>query len=88
LLVYWANIFVLGAILFGSWKYAVRAGLTKADLPAGIGKAVERRILVAQALYAGGAALCVVDPWVSVGFIVLVQMNFDVAPGFRCLSGV
>jgi uncharacterized membrane protein len=88
LLVYWANILALGAILFASWKYAVRAGLCRAELPPGTGRAVERRILVAQALYAGGAALCVFDTYWSIGFIVLVQLNFAVAPRIPWLMGV
>src|ERR1700721_1720445 len=32
LIAYWANIFVLGAILFASWRYASRAGLLREDI--------------------------------------------------------
>ncbi|MGD0620799.1 MAG: hypothetical protein ABSB67_24500 [Bryobacteraceae bacterium] len=38
------------------------------------------RILVAQALYAVGAAMCLVNTYVSIGFIVFVQLNFAIAP--------
>jgi uncharacterized membrane protein len=76
LLIYWANILALGVILFISWKYASSAGLLKPGLPKDLGKAVVRRILTAQALYAFGAALCIFDPYVSIGFIVLVQLVF------------
>lgn len=51
-----------------------------------VGKAIERRILVAQALYALGASLCVVNTYVSIAFIVLVQLNFAVAPRMGLLS--
>ena len=43
---------------------------------------------VAQALYAFGAALCVFDPLVSIGFIVLVQLNFAIAPRIPLLSRI
>ena len=80
LLVYWANILLLGAMLFASWRYATRAKLVRDDSPAGIGRSVERRIVIAQALYAGGAALCAIDTYWSLGFIVLVQLNYALAP--------
>lgn len=88
LLIYWGNIVALGAILFASWKYAVHAGLVKEDLPAGTGKAIKRRIVVAQALYAFGAVLCVFDPYLSIWFIVLVQLNFVIAPRIPWLSKI
>ncbi len=28
----------------------------------------------------GGATLCVIDTWVSIGAIVLVQLNYAIAP--------
>jgi uncharacterized membrane protein len=55
LLCYWANILFLGATLYLSWLYASRANLVKDDTPDNVRKAVERRILGAQALYAFGA---------------------------------
>ena len=80
LVAYWANILLLGAMLFASWRYAARAGLVRDDAPVGIGRSVERRIVMAQALYAGGAALCAIDTYWSLGFIVLVQLNYALAP--------
>jgi uncharacterized membrane protein len=88
LLCYWGNVFILGLVLFWSWRYASRAGLLKDNTPADICKAVERRILGAQALYAVGAALCVVNTYVSIGVIVLVQLNFAIAPRIRWLSRI
>ena len=52
----------------------------KADAPKEIDRAVMDRIVVAQVLYAVGAALCVIDTYWSIGFIVLVQLNYAVAP--------
>ena len=42
--------------------------------------AMRRRIVLAQTLYALGAALCVISPYWSIGFIVLVQLNYAIAP--------
>jgi len=41
-----------------------------------------KRILIAQSLYAGGAALSIINTWVSIGVIVLVQLNYAIAPRF------
>jgi uncharacterized membrane protein len=82
LIIYWANIFVLGVILFAGWRYALRAKLAKKDLPLGTAEAIERRILIAQALYALGALLCLVNTYWSLGFILIVQTYYAVAPRF------
>jgi len=85
LLVYWLNILLLGAFLYFSWGYATRAGLVRTDAPANVGAAVCRRILLAQALYALGAALCVLSTYLSIGLIILVQLNYVLAPRIRPL---
>ena len=43
-------------------------------------------IVVAQTLYAIGAALCFIDTYWSIGFIVLVQLNYAIAPRIPGLS--
>src|SRR5208282_3868341 len=86
LLVYWINILLLGAILYGSWGYALRAGLVKTDLPSEIPAALCHRIVIGQALYAVGALLCVINTYWSIAFILLVQLNYAVAPRFRRAS--
>ena len=78
---------LLGLVLYRSWRCVSRAGLMKDNTPPEIGKAIVRRIMVGQALYAFGAALCVVDTYASIAFIVLVQLNFAIAPRSRWLSG-
>jgi uncharacterized membrane protein len=80
LLLYWVNIFALGAILYASWRYATRAGLLKDDVPVEIRRSIRRRIVIAQALYALGAALCFFNTYWSIGFIVLLQLNYAIAP--------
>jgi uncharacterized membrane protein len=77
---YWLNIFVLGAMLFWSWSYATRAKLVKPDTPAEVSGSICRRIVIAQSLYAGGALLCLIHTWVSIAAIVVVQLNYALAP--------
>jgi uncharacterized membrane protein len=85
LVVYWLNVLLLGVVLFGSWRYAWRAGLVKDDTTVEMSSAVERRIVIAQALYGLGALLCVVSTYASIAFIVLVQLNYVLAPRIRTL---
>lgn len=80
LLAYWANILLLGSVLFFSWVCATGTGLVKDDLPVEAIRAIRRRIVIAQALYAFGAVLCVVSIYWSIGFIVAVQFFYAAAP--------
>ena len=80
LLAYWLNIFFLGAILFASWGRATRDGIVKSDVPREVPAAICRRILVGQGLYAFGALLCIFNTYWSIAFIVLVQLNYAIAP--------
>jgi uncharacterized membrane protein len=80
LLAYWANILVLGASLYFSWVCATASGLVRDDISPGIASAIKRRIVIGQALYAFGALLCVVSTYWSIAFIVLVQLNYAIAP--------
>ncbi|HEX6655247.1 MAG TPA: TMEM175 family protein [Candidatus Limnocylindria bacterium] len=80
LLIYWANIAVLGFVLLIGWIYAKRAGLLKEEAGPDVDRAVRRRILVAQALYAFGALLSVISTTWSIVWIVLVQLNFATGP--------
>lgn len=85
LAVYWLNILLLGVVLWGSWRYAVRAGFVKDTVSADMRTTVERRIVIAQTLYAVGALLCVLNTYVSIAAIVLVQLNYVIAPRIRPL---
>ncbi len=80
LLAYWANILLIGAVLYCSWVCAVGSGLVKEEMPPEVSSAIKRRILIAQALYAFGALLCVFSTYWSIGFIVLVELNYALAP--------
>jgi uncharacterized membrane protein len=80
MLVYWLNILLLGLTIYWSWGHAQHAGLIKDDAPKGLSAAIERRIVIAQALYAVGALLCMISTFLSIGFIFLVQLYYAVAP--------
>jgi uncharacterized membrane protein len=88
LIAYWANILLLGGVLFVSWRYAMRAGLLREGITREKQCAMERRIVVAQILYALGAGLSFFNNYVSIAFIVLVQLNFALAPRLPFLSEV
>jgi uncharacterized membrane protein len=88
LVCYWGNVVMLGAMLFISWRYARSAGLLKDEAIYEVQCAIERRILVGQALYAVGASLCLWDTYYAIGFIVLVQLNFALAPRIGWLSKI
>ena len=86
LLVYWANLLLLGLMLLASWRYAQRAGLLKEDTTAAVHTATERRIIIYQALYAAGVTLCFVNTYLSIVFIILLQLNSALAPRIPLLD--
>jgi hypothetical protein len=59
------------------------AGLINSDTPPEVSASICRRITIAQGLYAAGAALCVINTGVSIAAIVLVQLNYALAPRWR-----
>jgi uncharacterized membrane protein len=81
LILYWFNIFLLGVVLLASWRLAMRHGLVT-DAMRASSVAIERRIIVAQALYAVGAALCVFSTGWSLAFIILLQLNYALGPAY------
>jgi uncharacterized membrane protein len=85
LVVYWLNILLMGLMLYAGWAYARRAALIKEGTPPEVEAAVERRIRIAQTLYAFGALLCIFNTYWSIAFIVLVQLNYVLAPRIRFL---
>jgi uncharacterized membrane protein len=59
-LVYWANLLLVGAALLGSYRYAQRHSLLRA-VDAAVSRALVRRIVLMQVLYAAAAGLCFVS---------------------------
>ena len=67
---------MLGATLFASWRYA---SLLAEDVDAETSRTVYQRIVKAQMLWAIGAALSLMSPLLSVGFILVVQLIYATA---------
>ena len=78
--IYWVNILLLGASLYATWTYAERAKLIRKDAHGEISRAIRRRIVVAQSLYAVGAVVGLVDVTLGIVMIILVQLNYAIAP--------
>lgn len=85
LVVYWFNILLAGGVLFISWRYAIKAELLKAEATEEVRIATERRIIIAQSLYAFGALLCIFSTYLSIAVIVLIQLNYVIAPRIKWL---
>jgi uncharacterized membrane protein len=80
MLIYWANLFSLGLLLYISLAYASRAGLLTAEATPEVGAASKRRIVVYQTLYAGAALLCVFNTYLAIAVLVLLQLNSVIVP--------
>ena len=78
--IYWLNILLPGAMLYWSWTHATHADLIKPDTPDEVRNSICRRVIIAQSLYAAGVALCFINTYVSIAAIVLVQLNYAIAP--------
>jgi uncharacterized membrane protein len=87
LIEYWLNILLLGATLFVALEYGLRANLFREEDKREMATLMRGRILIAQSLYAGATALCVIFPtWVSIALIILIQLNYVLAPRIPILG--
>jgi uncharacterized membrane protein len=80
LVIYWLNILVLGTLILVAAEYAARNGLFNPQNQGTIMRAVRRRVYIAQSLYLFATLLCIIDTRLSIGLIVLLQLNYAVAP--------
>jgi len=78
---YWLNIILAGILIYSHWSYAYRHNYLsiEGNERMAIDKAVRRRVIVAQSLYLFGALLCFINTYLSIGFIILVQLNYAFA---------
>jgi uncharacterized membrane protein len=84
--VYWLNLFALGAALFVSLRYADRAGLIRDETTPEMRIALRRRIVVYQGLYAGAALTCLINTYLAIGLLVVLQLNSVIAPRIGILD--
>jgi len=81
LAIYWLDIALCGLALLAIWTYVERAGLLREDVGPEVGRAIRRRIVIAQILYGIGMGIGVVFGTLpAIAFIVLVQLNFAISP--------
>jgi len=84
--IYWLNIFLLGVAVYVTWAYSERAKLIRDDTPKELLSAFRRRVVVAQSLYAVGALVGLVSVPLGIAVIILVQLNYAIAPRLPILS--
>ena len=78
---YWLNIVLLGLMLLAGLEYALHADLLGEEVRGTAPRLIRGRIVIAQALYAAAVALSVFLPtWVSIVAIILIQLNYVIAP--------
>jgi len=85
-LLYWLNIVLLGASLCATSACAERANLIREDAQGDISRAVKRRIVLAQSLYAIGALAGLVNVTLGIILIMLIQLNYAIGPRLPLLS--
>jgi uncharacterized membrane protein len=87
LIEYWLNIVLLGASLLAGLEYGLRTHLFKEEETHDFAMLMRGRILGAQSLYAAATLLSVVVPtWVSIALIILIQLNYVLAPRIPILG--
>jgi TMEM175 potassium channel family protein len=85
-LIYWVNIALLGASLYAAWAYAERARLIRENAQGEVSRAVKRRIVLAQSLYAIGALAGLVHVTLGIALILVMQLNYAIGPRLPFLS--
>ena len=85
-LLYWFNIVLLVASLYATWACAERANLIREEAQGDISRAVKRRIVLAQSLYAIGGLAGLVNVTLGIILIMLIQLNYAIGPRLPLLS--
>ena len=87
--IYWLNLFLLGIMLFRILNYADKHGYFKSGTTEKneIKKAMIRRGVLAQSLYAFGALLCFISTYLSITVLILIQLYFVLGLFSKSQSG-
>jgi uncharacterized membrane protein len=83
---YWLNLFLLGVGVYIIWAHAERAKLIRDDAPLELTNAFRRRVIVAQLLYGVGALVGLFSVPLGLALIILIQLNYAIAPRLPILS--
>jgi uncharacterized membrane protein len=78
---YWLNLFLLGIMLGRILNYAHKHNYFKSNMDekGEIRKAMVRRGIFAQSLYAFGALLCFINTYLSIAVLIIIQLYFVLA---------
>lgn len=76
---YWLNILLMGIMLYINWEYANKHNFISAETKDAVYNPIKRRIVMAQLFYFIGALLCFINPYLSIAFIILIQLNYAFA---------
>ena len=79
-ILYWLNLLLLGVVLLASLRYARRADLLKPEATDAVQRAMRRRIVFYQCCYAIAMALCVINTYVSMVILIILQLASAIAP--------
>ncbi|AHF16719.1 hypothetical protein NIASO_19145 [Niabella soli DSM 19437] len=74
--IYWLNIFLMGLLLYINWAYACKHNFVSDETKKQAGPGIRQRIIIAQTLYFFGALLCFISPYLSIGVIIAIQLNY------------
>jgi uncharacterized membrane protein len=78
--IYWLHLLALGIVLFVSWYYATKANLMKEEVTEEIHRATQRRIIIYQIVYAIAMLFCILNTYLSLVLLILMQLNSAIAP--------
>jgi uncharacterized membrane protein len=83
LFIYWGNLLAFGITVVGAWLYACKKNLFKRDIEPHQKRAFIVRVYTAHGLYALAVLSSLVfDTRVSIALIILIQLNYAIAPKF------
>lgn len=77
--IYWLNIFILGLMLYINWSYVTNHNFVAEEDKKLFSEGIKRRIIISQSLYLGGALLGLINPYLGIGVIILIQINYAFA---------
>jgi uncharacterized membrane protein len=88
LVIYWLNIFLMGAVLLAGVEYGLRSGLFPEAHRKTVARFFRRRVIGAQALYVLAMLLSFIDTSLSIAAFVAIQLNFALAPPIPILRDI
>jgi len=75
---YWLNLSLLGQLLGANWYYAKKKNLLSINDEERntVTRVIKRRILESQTLYTLAVLLCFINAYLSIGLLILIQLNY------------